>query len=94
MQSKLLELVHENRPLFWSVGVSNLDKLDETVIVETILNLGNVDSTKRLMDIMGIDKVAQVFFKHSSQHRNNYYPQVSHFFDLYFKRHVPKYSQY
>lgn len=92
MQAQLLKLVQDNRPLFWSVGDNHLDQIDETVIVETILNLGDIKSTRKLLEIMGTDKVAQIFYQHKNQARSNYYPRVSHYFDLYFKRHAPQYS--
>ena len=92
MQAQLYQLVKENRPLFWSVGEKQLEDLSEQSVVETILNLGNLDNVKKLFVILGTGRVADIFHQQSSQKRNNYYPQVTHFFDAYFKRHVQKYS--
>ena len=92
MVSKLSQLVKENRPLFWSVGDENLEKIDELSVVETILNYGNMESLKKLFFLLGTQRVADIFYNQLSQKRNNYYPQVRHFFDLYFTRHVKKYS--
>lgn len=92
MQPSLYKLVKENRPLFWSVGEKNLEKISESAVIEAILNFGTLDSVKELFHILGTEKVADVFYQKLSQRRNNYYPQVSTFFDKYFKRHVQKYS--
>lgn len=93
MESQLYQLVQGNRPLFWSVGEKNLEKLNESSVVETILNFGDITSVKELFQVLGMKKVADIFYAQLAQKRNNYYPQVSHFFDVYFKRHVQKYSQ-
>ena len=94
MQSHLYQLVKDNRPLFWSQGDDQLQDLPESSIVETILNLGTLESVKKLFNILGLEKVAQIFQQQISAPRHNYYPPVSHFFNLYFQRHVPKYSQF
>ena len=92
MPSQLSQLVQENRALFWSVGEEHLKNLNEPAIVETILNFGTLESVKELFNTLGTQKVAGIFYSQLSQKRNNYYPQVSNFFDKYFKRHVQKYS--
>jgi hypothetical protein len=92
MQTSLFQLVKDNRSLFWSVGEEKLQDLDEPAVVETILNLGNIRDLKKLFEILGTEKVADIFYFQLSQKRNNYYPQVSYFFDKYFRRHVQKYS--
>lgn len=92
MTSGLSQLVQDNRPLFWSIGEKNLDKIDDFSVVETILNFGDLSSVKELFEVMGLSEVSQIFYSQLSAKRNNYYPQVSHFFDLYFTRHVQKHS--
>lgn len=85
---KLLQLVKENRPLFWSVGEKKLDQLNQDAIVETILNYGNAESVRQLFKILGTNSVAQIFHQQINQKRHNYHPQTAHFFKLYFKRHA------
>ena len=93
MKTQLYRLVKENRPLFWSVGETNLKDLSELSVVEAILNYGNLDSVRKLFELLGTEKVADIFYWRQSQKRSNYHPQVAHFFDAYFKRHVQKYSK-
>ncbi len=92
MTSQVYQLVRENRPLFWSVGEEHLKDLNEEAVVETILNYGNLTNVRQLFQTLSTQKVADIFYYQLSQKRNNYYPQVSHFFNIYFKRHVQKYS--
>lgn len=92
MKSQLFQLVKTSRPLFWSIGENHLQDLNESSVVETILNYGNLNQVKHLFQVLGTQKVAAIFYSQVSQKRNNYYPQVSNFFDKYFKRHVQKYS--
>ena len=88
MKPQLLQLVKNSRPLFWSIGEDRLQNLNESSVVETILNYGNLSQVEHLFQVLGTQKVADIFYTHISQKRNNYYPQVSNFFDKYFKRHV------
>jgi hypothetical protein len=87
---RLYQLVKANRALFWSVGDDNLDKLDESSIVEGFLNFGNENNVKALFDILGTNNVAKIFYDHVSRPRHNYYAQPAHYFKLYFSRHAPQ----
>ncbi len=88
MQAALLKLVEQNRILFWSVGEKNLDKLDEPAVVEGILNGGSLESVKKLLQTLGTQRVADIFYSQISGPRINYFPQVAHYFKLYFDRHA------
>lgn len=94
MKADLFDLVKKNRSIFWSVGSTSLDKLDESSIIEGILNYGNLESVKELFSILGTEEIAKVFHRQISRKRHNYFPQVNNYFDLYFKRHVPEYTKH
>lgn len=88
MKNNLYQLIKENRSLFWSIDENSLVQLSDDAVVEAILNLGDKESVKQLVAIMGIDAVASIFFRQISGHRSNYYPQVANYFNLYFKRYA------
>ncbi len=89
------ELINDYQLLFWYTPQNEKENIDEDQLVETILNYGDEKAVKRLMDIMGIDKVADIFKKQisiSDRRKNNYQELVLNFFHLYFSRHVPEYT--
>jgi hypothetical protein len=64
--------------------------LNEEAIVEATLNYGNWDDVQKLIEILGIARVALIFRKQmmTGRQRGNYYPDVAHYFTLYFNKHV------
>ena len=83
--------IEENKQLFWYFNKNELHNISDAVLVEFLLNYGNMQSVEQLFNVMGVEKVATVFSKSIKGKRNNYFPQVKHFFDLYFKKNVPQY---
>lgn len=80
----------KQRPyLFWST--KNLDHLSHEAIVEAILNYGDWDDFQKLIKILGIKKVAEIFWKKSKFSkigRTNYRPEVINYFNLYFSKYA------
>jgi hypothetical protein len=87
-QLKIKEFIKENRPLFWYIKEGALESISIEFLVETILHYGSEKSVKGLFDLVGIQKVAEIFYKQISGNRVNYPPRTVHFFDLYFKKHA------
>ena len=80
------DFIAERKHLVWYV--KNHRALDEESIVEATLNYGNWDDVQKLIEILGIEKVAQIFRKQVNQPRKNYRPEVSHYFSLYFNKYA------
>jgi len=80
--------IRENSSLFWYIPEEEKQNISIGFLIETILNYGDEKSVKKLFDLVGINKVAEIFYKQTSRKRINYFPQVVNFFKLYFKRHV------
>jgi hypothetical protein len=85
---KIKEFIRENSSLFWYIKEDAKENISIELLVETILNYGNEKSVKKLFDLVGIKKVAGIFYKQISGKRVNYLPRTVHFFDLYFKKHA------
>jgi len=91
---KIQNLIQENANLFWWVPSDKKNDLSLDALVEAILNYGDSDSVKALFAVVSIDKVADIFKKNTkNKTRNNYFPEVINYFDLYFKKYVPSYSK-
>ena len=80
--------IKENSSLFWYIKEEEKQNITIEFLIETILNFGDEKSVKKLFDLVGINKVAEIFYKQTSRKRINYFPQVVNFFKLYFKRHA------
>jgi hypothetical protein len=74
--------------LFWSTPPACKADLSAEVIVEQTLNYGNMQDVKALIDWLGIDQAADVFYEQVRKKRNNYRPRTLYFFSLYFNRHA------
>lgn len=85
---KIKEFIRENSSLFWYIKEDAKESISIELLVETILHYGNERSVKKLFDLVGIQKVAEIFYKQISGNRVNYPPRTVHFFDLYFKEHA------
>ena len=85
-RSEIKEFIRENSSLFWYIKEEAKEKISIDLLVETILNYGNEKGVKKLFDLVGIKKVAKIFYKQISGNRVNYQPRTVHFFDLYFKK--------
>lgn len=83
------ELIHENEYLFWYIKKDKLEEISHAVLVEFILNFGQAKAVKKLLELLGIDYVAEIFYAHTTPgKRTNYFPLTIHYFNLYFKRHA------
>lgn len=85
----LHDFIKERRHLLW--WVKDYDALNAEAVVEATLNNGDWNDVQTLIRILGAEKVAQIFREHSKPSeigRQNYRPEVKHFFSLYFNRYA------
>ena len=94
---EIKEFIKENKGLFWYIKESEKENISHGVLVEFILNYGDEKSVKKLFDLLGLEYVAKIFYEQTHKEgpiaskRVNYFKRTAHFFNLYFKRHVPQY---
>ncbi len=82
------QLIDAKPALFWSIPREKRYQISDRVLVETILNYGQLEDIKALINLLGLEYVAEIFFESTKGTRHNYFPQVENFFRLYFKRHA------
>lgn len=82
--------ISDHAALFWYTPESKKKGISDSLLVETILNYGTMDDVKALFALMGMDKVAEVFFSAKGRQRKNYFPQIYNYFTLVFNRYVPQ----
>ena len=84
------EYIKQHASLFWYTPEDKKEEISDSLLVETILNYGTMEDVKALFDLMGIEKVADVFFSAKGRQKLNYFPQIYNFFTLVFNRYVPQ----
>jgi hypothetical protein len=85
---EIKQFIIENESLFWYIPEKDKEQISHEVLVEFILNYGRWKSVKRLLDLLGVDYVADIFYKLTNRERQNLFPQVENFFSLYFERYA------
>jgi len=85
---KRKKLIKDYSYLLWYVKEEAKEKISDEVLVEMILNNGDWEGFKKIIDLLGTKKVSKIFFKQISGRRCNYRKQTKHFFTLYFNKHV------
>ncbi len=85
------EFIRENSALFWYTPEDHKENINHEFLIETILNYGDLNSVKKLFELLGLQYVANIFYKQTNRTRVNYFPMNIHYFNLYFDKHVPGY---
>lgn len=80
----------KSRPyLLWYV--KDKSKASPEAVVEAVLNYGDWQDVQKLIKILGIKKTARIFRKKSPKSkigRTNYRPEITNYFNLYFKKYA------
>ena len=83
--------IQENNHLFWYTPQDKKGDIGPEFLVETILNYGDINAVRKLFRLMGIKKVAEVFFYSinlSERRKGNFHESTVNFFSLFFKRYA------
>ena len=85
---EISKFIREHSQYFWSTPEAEKENISPELLLETILNYGDMDVVRELFKAMGIKNAASVFFGAAGRKKMNYYPEIYHFFSLLFKRHA------
>ncbi len=86
----LQKLIKENKECWWWLEEDRLVEMSLESVVEGLLNYADLDQIRQLFEIVGVDKVAEVFYGSASFSRKlgNYQADVLNYFNLYFQKHA------
>jgi len=93
-ENSLTSIIEQQKHLFWWVPENKLTQLSIDAVIEAVLSNGNEKAVRHLFDILGVEKVAEFFYRQTSGKRTNYRPRTIHFFRSYFQRHAQRYSNF
>lgn len=82
------KIISEYAHLFWHTPENKKKDISPEFLVETILNYGNLKDIKKLINIMGLERISSVFFSVQDRKKLNYFPEIYNFFSLVFKRYA------
>lgn len=85
---ELKAFIQENSSLFWYTPQDKKEDIGPELLVETILNYGDIAAVKKLCKLMGIKEMAGVFYNATGRKKLNYYPEIYNFFELFFKKYA------
>ena len=83
--------IHENKSLFWYTPEEKKEDISLEFLVETILNYGDLPAVKKLFELIGMKKVAGIFFDSinlSDRRKGNFHELTINYFSLVFKRYA------
>lgn len=88
---EIKQFIRDHSNLFWYIPEEKKEEISLELLVETILNYGDIKAVKNLFELLGINKTAAIFFdtiQQSDRRKANYQELTINFFTLFFKRHA------
>lgn len=88
---ELKAFIRKHSSLFWYIPEEKKEDISNDVLVEFILNYGDLEAVKELVSIMGIDTIARTFFDSinlSDRRKGNYNELTLNFFSILFSKYA------
>lgn len=82
------QIIQKNKHLFWYTPEDKKQDISDALLVERILNDGSLDDYRDLISALGGKHVAEVFFSAKGRQKENYYPEIYHFFSLVLSKYL------
>ena len=82
------QIIEKHKNLFWYTPEEERQNISDSLLVERIFNDGTLDDCRELIATLGGKRVAEVFFSATGRQKQNYYPEIYHFFSLVLKKYV------
>jgi hypothetical protein len=80
--------IHDHSSLFWYTPADQKENISEEFLVETIMNYGDMDATKRLITLLGMKRLSEIFNSLQGRKKLNYYPEIYNFFSILLRKHA------
>ncbi|GHT56429.1 hypothetical protein FACS189451_01180 [Bacteroidia bacterium] len=90
MRSEALKnFIHKHAVLFWYSPEDKAETVSDELLVETILNYGDMEAVRELFKMIGTEQAATIFRGMTGRKQLNYFPEIWNFFNLYFNHYAP-----
>ncbi|MBA4411623.1 MAG: hypothetical protein Q8S54_04180 [Bacteroidota bacterium] len=77
---------HSN--LFWYTPEDKKEDISPELLVETIMNYGEMGDVRELIQIMGIERLTVIFSGLQGRKKMNLYPEIYHFYSILIQRYA------
>jgi hypothetical protein len=78
--------IAKNKHLFWYTPEDKISSISDELLLENIINYADLNTIKELFEIWGLKKAKKVFEGMKERKKQNFYPEIHHFFSEFFKR--------
>jgi hypothetical protein len=82
------EFIRQHSNLFWYTPEDKKEEISNEVLVETILNYGDMNDVRKLIKIIGMERLSEIFYSLQGRKILNYYPEIYNFFSILIKRYA------
>jgi len=83
--------IRQHSVLFWYIPEDKKENINPEVLVEFILNYGDMDAVKGLFSLYGVNRVAEIFFNSinlSERRKGNYNELTLNYFTILFNKYA------
>ena len=90
-KTEIKTFIEKRQHLFWYSPAPKSETVSDELLVETILNYGNMDDLRELFSVMGLKNTAKIFFdsiNKSERRKGNYHELTLNYFTLFFNRYA------
>ena len=88
---EIKEFISRHGNLLWYTPEDKKEEISHEFLVETILNYGDLESVIQLFHLLGIKKVAEIFYNSinlSERRKGNYHEITINYFSHLFKKYA------
>lgn len=83
---EIKKFIHKNSNLFWYIPEHKKEDISQELLVETILNYGDMNAVRELIRLLGFENLSKLFAGIQGRKKLNYYPEIYHFLSLLIKK--------
>jgi hypothetical protein len=85
---EIKEFIRQHSNLFWYIPEDKKEEISNEVLVEFILNYGDMNDVRKLIKIIGMERLSMIFSGLHGRKRLNYYPEIYNFFSILVKKYA------
>lgn len=85
---EIKQFIREHSSLFWYTPEDKKEEISNEFLVETIFNYGDLNDVKKLINILGVAKLSEIFSGMHGRKKLNYYPEIYNFFSMLIQRYA------
>lgn len=85
---EIKQFILEHSNLFWYTPEDKKEEISDEFLVETILNYGDINDVRQLFNILGIERMSEVFSCVQGRKKLNYYPEIYNFLSNLIKKYA------